>query len=65
MPWAAVRAQGCSSGMSRQAGGPVVAGGEHCPGVSPGGEPYGVWGGMTENEREMLHIASTDLATAS
>jgi len=28
-------------------------------------EPYGVWGGMTEHEREMLHIASTELATAS
>jgi WhiB family redox-sensing transcriptional regulator len=28
-------------------------------------EPYGVWGGMTEYEREELRITSADLATAS
>jgi len=28
-------------------------------------EPYGVWGGMTEFEREELRITSADLATAS
>jgi WhiB family redox-sensing transcriptional regulator len=28
-------------------------------------EPYGVWGGMTEHEREVLPNASTDLPTAS
>jgi WhiB family transcriptional regulator, redox-sensing transcriptional regulator len=28
-------------------------------------EPYGVWGGMTEHEREGKYVASTDLPTAS
>jgi WhiB family redox-sensing transcriptional regulator len=28
-------------------------------------EPYGVWGGMTEHEREELRIISSDLATAN
>jgi WhiB family redox-sensing transcriptional regulator len=28
-------------------------------------EPYGVWGGMTEHEREELRITSAHLATAS
>ena len=28
-------------------------------------EPYGVWGGMTEYEREAMYVASTDLRTAS
>ena len=57
----------CGFEQKDRSGGPAVPGGEHCAGVSPGvvREPYGVWGGMTEHEREMLHIASTDLATAS
>ena len=29
------------------------------------GEPYGVWGGLTEREREGVHVASTSLPTAS
>jgi len=29
------------------------------------GEPYGVWGGMTEQEREAMHVASADSPTAS
>jgi len=28
-------------------------------------EPYGVWGGLTEHEREALYVASTDLPAAS
>jgi WhiB family transcriptional regulator, redox-sensing transcriptional regulator len=28
-------------------------------------EPYGVWGGLTENEREAIYGASTVLPTAS
>jgi WhiB family transcriptional regulator, redox-sensing transcriptional regulator len=28
-------------------------------------EPYGVWGGMTEYEREAMHVASTGPRTAS
>ena len=28
-------------------------------------EPYGVWGGLTEHEREALYVASTDLPKAS
>ena len=28
-------------------------------------EPYGVWGGMTEYEREARYVASKDLRTAS
>ena len=28
-------------------------------------EPYGVWGGMTEYERQELYVASADLPTAS
>jgi WhiB family redox-sensing transcriptional regulator len=27
-------------------------------------EPYGVWGGLTEHERELIQVASTDLPTA-
>jgi WhiB family redox-sensing transcriptional regulator len=26
-------------------------------------EPYGVWGGLTERQREVVHVASTDLPT--
>lgn len=29
------------------------------------GEPYGVWGGLTERERERMRVASTGLPTAS
>lgn len=28
-------------------------------------EPYGVWGGMTEYEREAMYAAADDLSTAS
>jgi WhiB family redox-sensing transcriptional regulator len=28
-------------------------------------EPYGVWGGMTEHEREALYLSSTALPAAS
>jgi WhiB family redox-sensing transcriptional regulator len=28
-------------------------------------EPYGVWGGLTEYEREATYVASADLPTAS
>jgi WhiB family redox-sensing transcriptional regulator len=28
-------------------------------------EPYGVWGAMTADEREAMHVASADLAAAS
>jgi WhiB family redox-sensing transcriptional regulator len=28
-------------------------------------EPYGVWGGLTEHEREATYVASTNLPTAS
>ena len=28
-------------------------------------EPYGVWGGMSEEEREAVHLASRAFATAS
>ena len=28
-------------------------------------EPYGVWGGLTEHEREAIHVASAVLPTAS
>ena len=28
-------------------------------------EPYGVWGGLTEHEREAIYVASVDLPTAS
>lgn len=28
-------------------------------------EPYGVWGGMTESEREALYVGSMDLLSAS
>jgi len=28
-------------------------------------EPYGVWGGLTEHEREALYVASTVLPAAS
>jgi len=28
-------------------------------------EPYGVWGGLTEHEREAIYVESADLPTAS
>ena len=28
-------------------------------------EPYGVWGGMTEYERQAVHVASTDSPTTN